>query len=101
MSGVDKRPLWTWIRSLNASRIFAHVARLTSKVVFTVADLIGDLREVWTGRGSSYIETVIGKEVAVLVIKTHLVYWTAETLGTLVGNLHVFTILRRGTTQVG
>ena len=100
-SSVDIRPLRTWIRSLDAGRRFAHVARLASKVVFAIADLIGDLREVRTGRGSSNIETVIGKEVAVLAIKTHFVDRTAETLRTLVGNLHVFAILRWGLAQVG
>ena len=86
--------------SLDAGRRFAHVARLASKVVFAIADLIGDLGEARTGRGSSNIETVIGKEVAVLAIETHLVDWTAETLRSFVGNLQVLAVVRRGIAQI-
>ena len=103
-SSVDVRPLRTRIRSFNTSPLFAHVAGLASKVVFAVADLISDLREVRTGRGSSDIETVILKEVTVLVVKTHLVDWTAqtaETLGSFVSNLHMFAIVGWRLAQVG
>ena len=103
-SSVDIRPLRTWIRLFNTSRFFAHVAGLASKVVFAIADLISDLRVVRTGRGSSDIETVILKEVTVLVVKTHLVDWTAqtaETLGSFLSNLHVLAIVGWRLAQVG
>ena len=78
-SSVDIRPLWTRVGSLDATAFLAHVARLTRKAVPTVTDLIGDTRVVRTGWGGSNAETVIGKEVAILVAKTHLVDWAAKT----------------------
>ena len=99
-SSVDIRPLRTWIRSLDARPLSAHVSRLASKVVLAIADLIGDLREGGTERSRSDIETVVGKEVAVLAIETHLVDWTAETLRSFVGNLQVLAVVRRGIAQI-
>ena len=99
-SGVDIRPLRTWIRSLDARPLSAHVSRLASKFVLAIADLVRDLREGGTERSRSDIETVVGKEVAVLAIETHLVDWTAETLRSFVGNLQVLAIVRRGIAQI-
>ena len=100
-SSVDIRPLRTWIRSLDASPFLAHVARLTRKAVLTVADLIGHPRVIRTGGGIRDFEAVIGKEVTVLVVKAHLADRSAKTLGSFVGNLHVFAILRRRLAEVG
>ena len=79
----------------------AHVARLTRKAVPTVTDLIGDPGVVRTRRSSRNVETVIGKEVAILVVKTHLVDWAAKTLRPFLCNLHVLAIVRWGLAQVG
>ena len=100
-SSVDIRPLWTRVRSLDAAAFLAHVARLARKAVPAVADLIGDAGVVRAGWGGGNVETVIGKQVAILVIKTHLVDWTAKTLGAFLCNLHVLAIVRWGLAQVG
>ena len=100
-SSVDIRPLRTWISSLDAAPFLAHVARLTRKAVLAIADLFGDPGVVGTGGGIRNFETVIGKEVTVLVIKAHLVDWIAKTLGSFVGNLHVLAMVGWRTAQVG
>ena len=100
-SGVDIRPCWTRVRSLDASPFLAHVARLARETVFAVADLVGSLRVGRAGEGGSDVKTVVGKKVAVLASDTHLVDFTEKALRPFVGNLHVLAILRWGFAQVG
>ena len=101
-ASVGVRPLRTRVWSLDTFPLFAHVARLASKLVVAIADLVGKL---WVFRarcdiGDVEASTVVSKEVTILAINADLVDRIAKTLGPLVGNLHVLAFVRQGLTHL-